>query len=81
MRSAGYRATGGPGRHVKTGRYAGAAHDHLGIGAHLAEFNALRDLRNQSEDDALWVQPDDVHAAASHATAILDAVAANLGLA
>lgn len=79
MRSAGYRIAGGPGQHVKTGRYALAALDHLDIGAHLAEFNALRDLRNQSEYDALWVQPEDVHAAAEHAIAILDAVIADLG--
>jgi hypothetical protein len=31
MRSRGYRVTTGPGAHVKTGRYAGAALDHLGI--------------------------------------------------
>lgn len=78
MRSAGYRVTGGPGQHVKTGRYASVALDHLGIDVHLGEFDALRDLRNQSEYDALWVRPEDVHAAVAHATAILDAVTADL---
>ena len=78
MRSVGNRVTGGPGQHVKTGRYATAALDHLGIGEHLVEFDALRDLRNQSEYDALWVQPGDVHAAVAHVTVILAAVTGDL---
>src|SRR5437016_3508191 len=53
MRSRGYRVTRGLGAHAKTGEYALAALDHLDIGLHLDEFDALRDLRNQSEYEAL----------------------------
>lgn len=42
-RSRGYRVAGGPGGHVRTGLYAAAALDHLGIDDHLAEFDVLRD--------------------------------------
>lgn len=59
-------------------RKASVALDHLGIDVHLGEFDALRDLRNQSEYDALWVRPEDVHATVAHATAIPDAVTADL---
>lgn len=81
MRANGFRVTAGKGQHVKTGRYASAALDDLGVDASLAEFDNLRDLRSQSEYDALWVTPVDVQSAIVHATAIVEAVAVDLGLA
>ncbi len=78
MRSRGYRVTRGPGAHVKTGKYALAALDHLDVGPHLDEFDALRDLRNQSEYEALHVEADEVRDALEHARAIVEAIAADL---
>ncbi len=78
MRSRGYRVTRGPGAHAKTGEYALAALDHLGIASHLDEFDTLRDLRNQTEYEALSVDPDDAREALEHATAIVDAVTRDL---
>jgi hypothetical protein len=78
MRSRGYRVARGPGAHAKTGEYALAALDHLDIEAHLDEFDTLRDLRNQSEYEALSVGVEDVREAVEHATAIVDAVAHDL---
>jgi hypothetical protein len=78
MRSHGYRVTRGPGAHAKTGEYALAALDHLDIGAHLDEFDALRDLRNQSEYEALHVAVAEVHEALEHARAIVAAIAGEL---
>jgi hypothetical protein len=78
MRSRGYRVASGPGAHTKTGEYALAALDHLDIEAHLDEFDTLRDLRNQSEYEALSVDVDNVRQAIEHATAIVDAVARDL---
>lgn len=78
MRSRGYRVARGPGAHAKTGEYALAALDHLDIEAHLDEFDTLRDLRNQSEYEALSMGVDDVREAVEHATAVVDAVARDL---
>lgn len=78
MRARGLRVTGGPGQHVKVGRYARAALAGRGIDAHVDEFDVLRDMRNQSEYDAVWVRPADVRAASVHVAAILDAVARDL---
>jgi hypothetical protein len=78
MRSRGYRVTRGPGAHTKTGEYALAALDHLGIASHLDEFDTLRDLRNQSEYEALTVDVDEVRDVFEHATAIVDAVGRSL---
>lgn len=78
MRANGYRVTKGAGGHRKTGEYALAALDALDIGPHLDEFDALRQLRNQSEYEALFVQSDEVEHAREHARAIVDAVAAVL---
>lgn len=78
MRSRGYRVTRGPGAHAKTGAYALAALDHLGIAAQLDEFDTLRDLRNQSEYEALSVDVDDAREALEHATAIVEAIARDL---
>ncbi len=78
MRANGYRVSKGAGGHRKTGEYALAALDALDIGPHLDEFDALRQLRNQSEYEALFVQSNDVQQALEHAQAIVDAVAAVL---
>ncbi len=78
MRANGYRITKGPGAHARTGEYALAALDALNIEAHLDGFDALRQLRNQSEYEALFVQPDDVEQALAHARRIVEAVAAVL---
>lgn len=75
MRANGYRITKGQGAHVKTGEYALAALDALGIEEHLDEFDALRQLRNQSEYEALFVQPDEVDEILAHARTIVEAVA------
>jgi hypothetical protein len=80
MRAHGYRITKGPGGHVKTGEYALAALDTLDIQGHLDEFDALRQRRNQSEYEALFVQPDEVEQALAHAAAIVEAVADALAL-
>jgi hypothetical protein len=79
MRSHGYRVTRGSGGHVKTGEYAVAALDHLPIGSHLDEFDVLRDLRNQSEYEALRVDLEEVRVALTHAQAIVEAIALELG--
>lgn len=78
MRSRGYRVTRGPGAHAKTGEYALAALDHLGIASHLDEFDTLRDLRNQSEYEALSVHAEVAREALEHATAIVDAITRDL---
>ena len=78
MRSRGYRVTRGPGAHAKTGEYALAALDHLDIGSHLDEFDALRDIRNQSEYEALHVDVEEVCEALEHVSAIVDAITDNL---
>jgi hypothetical protein len=44
MRSRGYHVTRGAGAHAKTGEYALAALDQLGIGDDLDEFDAVRDF-------------------------------------
>lgn len=78
MRSRGYRVTRGPGAHAKTGEYSLAALDHLDIGPHLDEFDALRDLRNQSEYEALHVDVEEVREALEHASVIVEAIAGNI---
>ena len=78
MRSRGYRATRGAGAHAKTGEYALAALDHLDIGRHLDEFDALRDLRNQSEYEAHHVDLSEVREALEHAQAIVEAIVRDL---
>jgi hypothetical protein len=62
----------------KTGEYALAALDHLDVGSHLDEFDALRDLRNQSEYEALHVDVEEVREALEHARAIVGAIAGDL---
>jgi hypothetical protein len=74
MRSRGYRVTKGKGHHARTGRYALAAIDDPGLEEHLQAFDELRQLRNQSEYDALLLAPDDVTDALARADAIINAV-------
>jgi hypothetical protein len=78
MRTRGYRVTRGPGAHAKTGEYALAALDHLDIGPHLDQFDALRDLRNQSEYEALHLEVEEVRQALEHVRAIVEAIAGDL---
>jgi hypothetical protein len=78
MRARGYRVGRGPGAHAKTGEYAQAALGHLGIGPHLDEFDALRDLRNQSEYEALSVEISEAREALEHASAIVETIAGDL---
>lgn len=78
MRANGYRVTRGAG-HMKTGEYGRAALDHLDIDLHLDEFELLRQMRNQSEYEALRIDDDEVREAFEHATAVVEAVAGELG--
>lgn len=78
MRSRDFRVAKGAGAHVKTGSYARAALDQLGIDEHLDEFDVLRDLRNQSEYDARSLRQDDVEDASARALAIVRAVERDL---
>lgn len=74
MRSRGYRITKGKGHHARTGRYALAAIDDPRLEEHLEAFDELRQLRNQSEYDALVLAVDDVTDALARADAIINAV-------
>jgi hypothetical protein len=74
MRARGLRVGSGAGAHVKTGRYAQAALDDPALAPHVAAFDDLRAVRNQSEYDALLLDEADVVEALSHAHAIVDAV-------
>ena len=78
MRSRGYRLTRGGGHHTRIGRYALAAIDDARLDEHLEAFDELRQLRNQSEYDALVLDPDDVNDVLAHADAVVTAVAATL---
>ena len=74
MRSRGYRVAKGKGNHTRTGRYAIAAIDDDRVEEHLKGFDELRQLRNQSEYDALVLNSEDVVDALACALAIIDAV-------
>jgi HEPN domain len=78
MRSRGYRVMRGPGHHARIGRYALAAIDDPRLEEHLEAFDELRQLRNQSEYDALVLDSDDVADALARADAIMTAVEATL---
>jgi hypothetical protein len=80
MRANGFRVTKGPGAHRKTGEYAVAALDKLGIEAQLDEFDTLRQTRNQSEYGALVVEAAEVVRAHTAAETIVEAVARELGV-
>lgn len=74
MRHRGYRVTKGKGHHARTGRYAIAAIDDARVQEHLEAFDELRQIRNQSEYDALLLDTDDVTDALARADAIIKAV-------
>ncbi len=78
MRSRGYRVTKGKGHHARTGRYAIAAIDDARVEEHLEAFDELRQLRNQSEYDALLLGSEDVADALARAHAIIEAVERDL---
>ncbi len=78
MRSRGYRVTKGKGHHARTGRYAIAAIDDARVEEHLEAFDELRQLRNQSEYDALLLGSEDVADALALAHAIIEAVERDL---
>ncbi len=78
MRSRGYRVSKGKGHHARTGRYAIAAIDDARVEEHLEAFDELRQLRNQSEYDALLLGSEDVADALALAHAIIEAVERDL---
>lgn len=78
MRDRGYRIGRGKGHHTRTGRYAVAAIDDPGMKEHLEAFDELRQLRNQSEYDALVLDSGDVADALASGDAIISAVARDL---
>jgi hypothetical protein len=78
MRSRGYRITRGTGHRTRIGRYAAAAIDDARLEEHLEAFDELRQLRNQSEYDALVLASEHVNDVLAHADAIVTAVAATL---
>lgn len=78
MRSRGYRVTKGKGHHARTGRYAITAIDDARVEEHLEAFDELRQLRNQSEYDALLLGSEDVADALARAHAIIEAVEKDL---
>jgi hypothetical protein len=73
MRVRGYRVTKGKGHHARIGAYAFAALDAVDV-EHLEAFDELRQLRNQSEYDALMLEGEDVAEALAHAAAIIRAI-------
>lgn len=79
MRDRGYRVGRGKGHHARTGRYAMAALDDVAVEEHLDAFDELRQLRHQSEYDALVLDAGDVADALARADAIIAAVARDLG--
>ncbi len=78
MRDHGYRVTKGKGHHARTGRYAIAALDDPRLEEHLEAFDELRQLRNQSEYDAVLLGFEDVSDALARADAIISAVEKDL---
>lgn len=80
MRASGVRVKKGPAHHQRTGAYALAALDELDVDAHIEAFDGLRQLRNQSEYDALMVEPAELAELLGHARALVAAVGSDLGL-
>jgi HEPN domain len=78
MRDRGYRVAKRKGHHAHTGRYALAAIDDPRLEEHLEAFDELRQLRKQSEYDALLLVAEDVTDALAHADAIIRAVGKDL---
>ena len=79
MRATGFRVKSRGGAHYQTGRYARAALDELGIGEHLEAFEDVRRLRNRSAYEAVPVDERDTLEAVTHARAVVEAVAKELG--
>lgn len=80
MRAGGYRVARRQGHHHWTGRYASAAIGGAGVRAHIEAFDDLRQLRNQSEYEALLVEPRDVAELLDHANGLITAIARDLGV-
>ena len=80
MRAAGYRVARRQGHHHWTGRYASAAIGGEDVAAHIEAFDDLRQLRNQSEYDALLVEPRDVAELLDHADGLIAAIIRDLGV-
>ena len=78
MRDRGYRVGKGKGHHTRTGRYAMAAIDDARVEEHLDAFDELRQLRNQSEYDAVILDTSDVADALARADAIIGAITRDL---
>jgi HEPN domain len=78
MRHHGYRVGKVKGHHARTGRYAMAAIDDPRLQEHLEVFDELRQLRNQSEYDAVLLDTSDVNDALARADAIIGAVSKDL---
>jgi hypothetical protein len=79
MRANGYRVRSGVGAHYQTGKYGLAALSGRGVDDALRAFDGLRSLRNRSEYRGALVKEADVEVAMSHAQAVLQVVAAELG--
>lgn len=80
MRARGYRVAKGAGHHRRVGGYANAALDDEAAREHLAAFDELRQLRNQSQYDGIAVERAEVDELLVHARAIVAAVGQDLGL-
>ncbi len=80
LRARGYRVAKGAGYHQRTGEYAMAALDHLGVVDHIEAFDDLRQLRNQSEYEALMVGPEELAEMLAHARALVEAIGIDLGI-
>lgn len=78
MRADGFRVRGGPGGHIRTGRYGALALARSSAAKDIANFDLLRRVRNQAQYDAQPVTAEDIADALSHARAILDAVSERL---
>lgn len=78
LRAAGLRVAKGVGHHVRTGEYAREALDHLDVDEHLDAFDDLRQLRNQSEYDALEIDSWELEDLLRHAKALVRVIAGEL---
>jgi hypothetical protein len=67
MSANGFRVTGRPGAHERTGRYARAALAGHDVEEHVAAFDDLRRLRNKTEYNAVVVTEAAVVDAVAHA--------------
>ena len=79
MRANGFRVRSGVGAHYQTGRYGLAALSGRGVDDALAAFDRLRSLRNRSEYRGALVKEADVDVALTHARAVVEVVASEVG--